>query len=144
MPANAVVSLASSFEGIGGAIALSLIAFSIVFLVLAGLTLLIYAMRVITKLAGKSEAPAASAKPKAAAPAPVAAPVAPAASAASQCADDELVAVITAAIAAEIGSMVAVKSIVPVNGHMISDHSDGWLACARIEGLQGTLVDGWR
>jgi sodium pump decarboxylase gamma subunit len=137
MPANTVTSLATSFEGMGGATALALIAFGMVFLVLGGLTLLIYAMRIVTKVAGKNEAPAAVPARPAAAPAVPAAPV-------QSSADDELIAVITAAIAAQTGSMVAVKSVVPVGGHLISDHVDGWLACARMEGLQGALADGWR
>ncbi len=39
-----------NFEGIGGAATLSLIAFSVVFFVLAGLTCVIHAMRLFTKL----------------------------------------------------------------------------------------------
>ena len=58
MPATgAVKTLAASFEGMGGAAALSLIAFSVVFLVLAGLTLVIFAMRVVSKVAGNGKAP---------------------------------------------------------------------------------------
>ena len=37
------------FSGLGGATALSAIAFSVVFLVLAGLTFVIYAMRIVSK-----------------------------------------------------------------------------------------------
>lgn len=42
-----------SFNGIGGASALAAIAFSVVFLVLGGLTLVIYAMRYVSKLQNK-------------------------------------------------------------------------------------------
>lgn len=41
------------FDGIGGATALSAIAFSVVFLVLAGLTCVIFAMRYVTKYCNK-------------------------------------------------------------------------------------------
>ncbi|MDY3869264.1 MAG: OadG family transporter subunit [Pyramidobacter sp.] len=147
MPANtaatAVKTLSASFEGISGAVALSLIAFSVVFLVLAGLTLLIFAMRIVTRAAGAVSSAPSAAAPKAAAPAPKTAASAPAA---AVCAaeDDELVAVITAAIAAEMGGMVAVKSIVPVGGHYIASGTDGWIACARMEGMQGDLCSSWR
>ena len=60
MPATeAVKTLASSFEGLGGATALSVIAFSVVFLVLIFLTIVIYAMRLVSRFAG-SEKPAAA------------------------------------------------------------------------------------
>ncbi|MGI6076088.1 MAG: OadG family protein [Pyramidobacter sp.] len=127
-------SLAASFDGMGGATALSLIAFSVVFLVLIGLTLVIFAMRYVTKLkkTPKTELPSS-----AAAPAPSAATAAPATE------DDELVAVIAAAIAAQTGSLMSIKSIVPAGEHLIGAGTDGWIACARIEALQSSLTDGW-
>ena len=87
MPATeAVKTLASSFEGLGGATALSVIAFSVVFLVLIFLTIVIYAMRLVSRFAG-------SEKPAAAPAAKKAAPVAAAVAGASAAADEELVAV---------------------------------------------------
>ena len=148
MPATeAVKTLAASFEGLGGATALSVIAFSVVFLVLAGLTLVIFAMRYVSLWTMKKPAPAAATK--AAAPAKVAAATATAAAVASAPAaaedDSELVAVITAAIVAQLGTAaVAIKSIAPspVNSVIGFDNA-AWIACGRIEGLDGTLPDRW-
>ena len=124
MPATeAVKTLASSFEGMGGAAALSIIAFSVVFLVLGGLTGVIYGMRYISVLAAGAPKAAPKAAPKTAAPA------APAASAD----DDELVAVIAAAIAAQTGGAFAIKSIVPVGTHLIGNSDMGWINCGRME-----------
>ncbi len=146
MPATetAVKTLAASFEGMGGAMALSLIAFSIVFLVLASLTLVIFAMRYITKLGGHAaEEPAPVAKkapaPVVAAPAPKPAPVA----VAPVSADEELVAVIAAAIAAHTGTMMAVTSVVPSVAQAFAPAADAWVAAGRVEGLQGSLPCRW-
>lgn len=136
---ESVRTLASSFEGIGGALALSVIAFSVVFLVLAGLTLVIFAMRYVTRFASKAgTAKTAAAPVKAKTAAPAAAPVA-----APAAADDELIAVIAAAIAAQSGAAVAIKNIVPAGTHLIGEGVDGWIACGRIEALQGALSDRW-
>lgn len=127
MPATAAVkTLASSFEGMGGALALSVIAFSVVFFVLAGLTAVIYGMRYVSVYATKAPK-AAPAAPKAAAPA-----AAPAASAASSD-DDELVAVIAAALAAQIGGGFAIRSILPAGTHLIGSGDMGWINSGRIE-----------
>lgn len=137
---ESVRTLASSFEGIGGALALSVIAFSVVFLVLAGLTLVIFAMRYVTRFASKAgTAKTAAAPVKAKTAAPAAAPVAAPAAAD----DDELIAVIAAAIAAQSGAAVAIKNIVPAGTHLIGEGVDGWIACGRIEALQGALSDRW-
>ena len=137
MPATeAVKTLASSFEGLGGATALSVIAFSVVFLVLIFLTIVIYAMRLVSRFAG-AEKPAAA--PAARAAAPAAAGVASSAAAA----DEELVAVIAAAIFAQTGTMMRIKSIVPAGTHLIGTDNVSWINCGRLEGLQGALSDRW-
>ena len=64
MAPAAVKTLASSFEGLNGATALSTIAFSVVFIVLIFLTLVIYAMRLVSRFAG-AEKPAAAPAAKA-------------------------------------------------------------------------------
>jgi sodium pump decarboxylase gamma subunit len=132
-----VKTLAASFEGLGGATALSVIAFSIVFLVLAGLTLVIYAMRYVTKFASK--APANGSVSSASSAAVHAQPSKSAASAD----DGELVAVIAAAIAAQTGTMMSIKSIVPAGTHLIGEGTDAWIACGRMEALQSALTDRW-
>ena len=137
MPATeAVKTLASSFEGLGGATALSVIAFSVVFLVLIFLTIVIYAMRLVSRFAG-------SEKPAAAPAAKKAAPVAAAVAGASAAADEELVAVIAAAIFAQTGTMMRIKSIVPAGAHLIGVDNVSWITCGRLEGLQGALSDRW-
>ena len=137
MPATeAVKTLASSFEGLGGATALSVIAFSVVFLVLIFLTIVIYAMRLVSRFAG-------SEKPAAAPAAKKAAPVAAAVAAASAAADEELVAVIAAAIFAQTGTMMRIKSIVPAGAHLIGVDNVSWITCGRLEGLQGALSERW-
>jgi sodium pump decarboxylase gamma subunit len=137
MPATeAVKTLASSFEGLGGATALSVIAFSVVFLVLIFLTIVIYAMRLVSRFAG-------SEKPAAAPAAKKAAPVAAAVAGASAAADEELVAVIAAAIFAQTGTMMRIKSIVPAGAHLIGVDNVSWITCGRLEGLQGALSERW-
>ena len=137
MPATeAVKTLASSFEGLGGATALSVIAFSVVFLVLIFLTIVIYAMRLVSRFAG-------SEKPAAAPAAKKAAPVASAVAGASAAADEELVAVIAAAIFAQTGTMMRIKSIVPAGAHLIGVDNVSWITCGRLEGLQGALSERW-
>lgn len=142
MPATETVgTLAASFEGMGGALSLSVIAFSVVFLVLAGLTLVIFGMRFITQITSGKKAEKAAPVTKTA---PVAAPAA-AAPAESACEDEELIAVITAAIAAESGSMVSVRSITEVTGEpRIGTGNCAWIACNRLEGLQGNMPCNWR
>lgn len=137
MPATeAVKTLASSFEGLGGATALSVIAFSVVFLVLIFLTIVIYAMRLVSRFAG-------SEKPAAAPAAKKTAPVAAAVAGASAAADEELVAVIAAAIFAQTGTMMRIKSIVPAGAHLIGVDNVSWITCGRLEGLQGALSERW-
>ncbi|MBR1897127.1 MAG: OadG family protein [Pyramidobacter sp.] len=137
MAPAAVKTLASSFEGLNGATALSTIAFSVVFIVLIFLTLVIYAMRLVSRFAG-AEKPAAAPAARAAAPAAAAGAASSAAAA-----DEELVAVIAAAIFAQTGTMMRIKSIVPVGTHLIGTDNVSWINCGRLEGLQGALSDRW-
>ena len=136
MAPAAVKTLASSFEGLNGATALSTIAFSVVFIVLIFLTLVIYAMRLVSRFAGAE-------KPAAAPAARAAAPVAAGAASSAAAADEELVAVIAAAIFAQTGTMMRIKSIVPVGTHLIGTDNVSWINCGRLEGLQGALSDRW-
>ncbi|MBQ4491059.1 MAG: OadG family protein [Pyramidobacter sp.] len=136
MAPAAVKTLASSFEGLNGATALSTIAFSVVFIVLIFLTLVIYAMRLVSRFAGAE-------KPAAAPAARAAAPVAAGAASSAAAADEELVAVIAAAIFAQTGTMMRIKSIVPAGTHLIGTDNVSWINCGRLEGLQGALSDRW-
>ena len=136
MAPAAVKTLASSFEGLNGATALSTIAFSVVFIVLIFLTLVIYAMRLVPRFAGAE-------KPAAAPAARAAAPAAAGAASSAAAADEELVAVIAAAIFAQTGTMMRIKSIVPAGTHLIGTDNVSWINCGRLEGLQGALSDRW-
>ncbi|MBQ9422304.1 MAG: OadG family protein [Pyramidobacter sp.] len=136
MAPAAVKTLASSFEGLNGATALSTIAFSVVFIVLIFLTLVIYAMRLVSRFAGAE-------KPAAAPAARAAAPAAAGAASSAAAADEELVAVIAAAIFAQTGTMMRIKSIVPAGTHLIGTDNVSWINCGRLEGLQGALSDRW-
>ena len=136
MAPAAVKTLASSFEGLNGATALSTIAFSVVFIVLIFLTLVIYAMRLVSRFASAE-------KPAAAPAARAAAPAAAGAASSAAVADEELVAVIAAAIFAQTGTMMRIKSIVPAGTHLIGTDNVSWINCGRLEGLQGALSDRW-
>ena len=136
MAPAAVKTLASSFEGLNGATALSTIAFSVVFIVLIFLTLVIYAMRLVSRFAGAEKQAAAPA-------ARAAAPAAAGAASSAAAADEELVAVIAAAIFAQTGTMMRIKSIVPAGTHLIGTDNVSWINCGRLEGLQGALSDRW-
>lgn len=136
--------LAAHFDGAGGAIILALIAFSVVFLVLAALSLIIMANRVIAEKVEsfkKSTAPAPkkAAPPKGAAPQKaVATPAAPAQCVASGEDEHEIVAVITAAIAATLGSGAAILDIRPA----VSMRKHGrvgplWRSYAKTSAMEG-------
>ena len=112
-------SISSFFVGVPGGLIMSFIAFSIVFIVIIGLMLVMMGMKhVCGAIDGmhkpKPSAPAAPAPAPAPAKAPVQAQAAAPAPAAA--ADDELLAVITAAIAAACGPKVrkpSSASIIP-------------------------------
>jgi Na+-transporting methylmalonyl-CoA/oxaloacetate decarboxylase gamma subunit len=111
--------LAAHFQGAGGAIILALIAFSVVFLVLSALSLIIVANRIIAEKVEsfKKSAPAAPQKAPSKGAAPqkaVAAPQAQAQCVASGEDENEIVAIIAAAIAATLGSGAAILDISPV------------------------------
>lgn len=103
-------NISSHFVGLTGGLLMSMIAFSIVFLVIVGLMLMMMALK---KFAGAVEArEAAKTAPAAQAPAAAAA-AKPAASVVASEDDGELVAVITAAIAAICGAGARVVSFRP-------------------------------
>ena len=99
----------SHFSGIGGALIVSLIAFTIVFVVLMGLSAIIYANRYISMIVEKKET---SKKTVTSAPLPVSAPQTPMVDAD---ANDmkKVVAVISAAINASVGRRVNILSVTP-------------------------------
>lgn len=124
------MNLASHFTGVGGAIVLALIAFSVVFIVLAGLSLIIGGLQHLT---GAIEAMAA--KKKAAPAAKASAPVAKAVPVAGE-SKDQLVAVITAAIAAAAGPGMRITGIRPIL-NVRKHFTSGWKAHSRLDNLEG-------
>ncbi len=139
-----MTTLASHFEGAGGAIILAMIAFSVVFLVLAALSLIIVANRIIAEKAESfkknvAPAPKKAASPKGAVPQKaVAAPAAPAQSVACGEDENEIVAVITAALAATLGSGAAILDIRP--GMSVRKHrrvGPLWRSYAKTSTMEG-------
>ena len=132
----------AAFEGVSGSITVSITAFTIVFAVLAGLTAVIYALKVF---AGEDVGPAAaSASPllPGGEPAPLA-PVAPAPRAAGV--DRKVVAAITAAILAATGGRGQVLSVVPEEGaERPSRWTRIWRTAALIEGVGNRLNRPWK
>lgn len=128
--------MTGAFEGASGAISLSLIAFSIVFMVLLGLTAIIYGIRFVVEFRSSSS------KPK-----PVTVPVKksvstsnsrPSASSASGL-SDEIVAAITGALVAKMGGGFRILSVTPTT----EGYVDGWTSWGRFEGLEGLDRSPW-
>ena len=119
-------------EGIGGAAALAFIAFSVVFMVLVGLTLIIFAVRFLAAGGGKTAGRGGPAKPK-----PEPPKVAPGKSPASESgADGALVAAIAAAVAASGGGVVtAVRKVTPI-GRAIG-RGKSWKLAGRADLMEG-------
>ena len=132
----------AAFEGVSGSITVSITAFTIVFAVLAGLTAVIYAIKIF---AGEDVGPAAaSASPllPGGEPAP-SAPVAPAPRAAGV--DRKVVAAITAAVLAATGGRGWVLSVVPERGaEQPSRWTRTWRTAALIEGVGNRLSRPWK
>ena len=123
-------SIASHFTGVGGGLVMSMIAFSIVFIVITGLMLIMMSMKhICSAIDGCKKAPAA-------APAPASAPASPAAKAvAAPAAEDDgvLLAVISAAISAMCGSAARVVSFAPAK----APAGSGWKFVGRIQNTEG-------
>ena len=132
----------AAFEGVSGSITVSITAFTIVFAVLAGLTAVIYAIKIF---AGEDVGPAAaSASPllPGGEPAP-SAPGAPAPRAAGV--DRKVVAAITAAVLAATGGRGRVLSVVPERGaEQPSRWTRTWRTAALIEGVGNRLSRPWK
>ena len=132
----------AAFEGVSGSITVSITAFTIVFAVLAGLTAVIYAIKIF---AGEDVGPAAaSASPllPGGAPAPWA-PAPPAPPAAGV--DRKVVAAITAAVLAATGGRGRVLSVVPERGaEQPSRWTRTWRTAALIEGVGNRLSRPWK
>ena len=138
----------AAFEGVSGSITVSITAFTIVFAVLAGLTAVIYAIKIFAGegagSAAASVAPAASASPAPPRgdPAPSAA-VVPVPRTAED--DRRVVAAITAAILAATGGRGRVLSVVPERGTgQPSRWTRTWRTSALLEGVGNRLDRPWK
>jgi len=133
-------TLSSHFQGIPGGIVMSMIAFSIVFIALSGLCLMIYGVKFVAAAADASARAKKDTKgAKADAPkgTPVVQAVAvPPAPPAAPGEDENLLAVIGAAIAATLGGGYAVRSVRPVAA-AVSSTVGMWKGSARIETMEG-------
>ena len=136
------VQVTATFQGMGGAAALTAIAFSIVFLVLGGLTAMIYAMRVITvkkKTDPQLEQASTQNAQKAQAQAKKQPETQSQAQAQAQASDDqELVAVIAAAIAAHSAGQARVSSLTPA-----APSTGGWALSGWLGNLERSVLDPW-
>ena len=131
--------LPSHFEGISGALIVSVVAFSIVFIVLAGLTAVIYAIKTFSGGAPKSTTPA-----PASVPAPTAAPVTAttASLSATPTNSARVTAVITAAILAATGGHGKILSVTPEKPRV--DWTQTWRISGRLDRLASRLVRTWK
>ena len=143
--ASASARIAEEMSGVGGALTMSIIAFSVVFLVLGGLSGVIYAIKYIAQglERKKNEPPAGNvAAGNAAAAAAATAPVA-AAPAAQTGADGRLMAVLAAAVAAS-GIVGRIVGVAPAEGSRTRPaRSSGWRSAALAEGIQALSRD-WK
>ena len=125
-------SISSNFVGVSGGLLMSVIAFSIVFLVIVGL---MFVMMGVKSLAAAIDG-AGNTAPAPAAPSPAAPAVAVSAPIVAATGDDsELAAVISAAIAAVCGGSARVISFSPVNAQ--GGNSTLWRASGRFQNSEG-------
>ena len=125
--------ISTYFTGVTGGLTMSLIAFSIVFIVIIGLMLVMMGMKHVCNIIDNMHAPK-PATPAPSAPAPAAAPVAQAAAPAQASAEnDELLAVISAAIMAACGANARVVAFSPVK----APASSAWRNVGRIQNSEG-------
>jgi hypothetical protein len=112
---------------------MSLIAFSIVFLVTGGLMLLMMALKVFS--GGPEEPAAGNAPPKTAQSAAAPANETPRGTSLASSQDDgELTAVITAAVAASLGRTVTVASFAPAAA---IERASAWRVTGRLDNMEG-------
>ncbi|MDO4560103.1 MAG: OadG family protein [bacterium] len=126
-------SISSYFVGVPGGLIMSFIAFSIVFIVIVGLMLVMMGMKHICAAIDNMNKPKPAA-PVQSTPAPApAAPASAAPAAAVSADDDELLAVISAAIMAACGSTARVVAFSPVK----APASSAWKNVGRLQNTEG-------
>ena len=135
--ASASARIAEEMSGVGGALTMSIIAFSVVFLVLGGLSGVIYAIKYMAQgLERKKSAPPSGGS----APAPASTT---ASSAPVSGADGRLMAVLAAAVAAT-GIAGRIVGVTPAGGSRTRpERSAGWRSAALAEGIRSHSRD-WK
>ncbi|PIE54889.1 MAG: hypothetical protein CSA35_03200 [Dethiosulfovibrio peptidovorans] len=128
------------FEGISGALSLSVIAFSIVFLVLLGLTVVIFTIRLFVSFKKEVQSPGGSGKPSQMALSQAAVMPPLSGSIPSKGLSPELVAAISGVLIAKLGNGTRILSVQPARGEGLR-HS--WLNWGRFDGLQGLDRSAW-
>ena len=139
--ASASARIAEEMSGVGGALTMSIIAFSVVFLVLGGLSGVIYAIKYMAQgLERKKSAPPSGGS----APASPASPASTTASSAPVSgADGRLMAVLAAAVAAT-GIAGRIVGVTPAGGSRTRpERSAGWRSAALAEGIRSHARD-WK
>ncbi len=124
-------AVAAHFTGVGGGLVMSLIAFSIVFIVIMGLMFIMMGMKHVCKaIDGCKKAPVSAPASSSSAPA---SPASKAVAAPAVEEDGELLAVISAAIAAMCGSAARVVSFAPAK----APAGSSWKFIGRIQNAEG-------
>ena len=123
-------AISAHFTGVGGGLVMSMIAFSIVFIVIMGLMFTMMAIKHVCKSIDGCKKATASAP---AAPSAPLTPVAKAVAAPASEDDGELMAVISAAIAAMCGSAARVVSFAPVK----APAGSSWKFIGRVQNAEG-------
>jgi Na+-transporting methylmalonyl-CoA/oxaloacetate decarboxylase gamma subunit len=128
-------SVSAHFTGFSGGILMSVIAFSIVFLVCIGLMLMMMALKHISAAVGRANAEkeCKTAPPAAAVPAAAAVPTASAVTAEDDD-EEEIVAVIMAAISASCGASAKITSIRPAQPRAASS---AWRMTGILQNAEG-------
>lgn len=128
-------SVSAYFTGVKGGLVMSMIAFSIVFLVIMALMLMMVATKYLAATIDGGKGKDSGNKAGSAAPQAPASPSAPAKAVAVQSGDEgELMAVISAAIAATLGSVARVIAFSPV---VKAPVATSWKFVARMSNSEG-------
>ena len=134
-----IIDLQEHIQGVGGAFILTIIAFTVVFLVLGGLTAIIYGIQYLALALERKQTGGGGS-----APAAVPSPAAPAASGAvAGTGDSRLLAVIAGAIAAHSGGTFRISSVRPAGSALSPSGGAAWRQSAIFESLGGLSRD-WK
>lgn len=132
-----IIDLQEHIQGVGGAFILTIIAFTVVFLVLGGLTAIIYGIQYLALALERKQTGGSV-------PAPAPSPAAPSAPAAAVgTGDGRLLAVIAGAIAAHSGGTFRISSVRPAGSALSPSGGAAWRQSAIFESLGGLSRD-WK